>query len=344
MTTTTRPILQPGSATLRTFHVLDPEARIGAREGRMLVETGGEAHAIVITDLHEVIVHGRAHLSSGARTLLLEAGIDVVFVDGRGRLMGRMHAHRQANVGRRLAQLEVLAQPERRLALAKRIVTEKLDAQLEALRPASRNAEARAARADIAHVRDRIGDAPDLDTLRGLEGQAAARGFDAFAARLRAPGLPWTRRARRPATDIPNAALNYAYALAKSAVEREVLLASLDPHVGVLHASTRGTAALVLDLVEVLRPTVDTMVLGLLNQRQLTAAHGETDEDGAVTLTADGRRTLVAAWRETLAAKAPHPETGHAWARADLVREHVAAYRRALMPDEATTASDAEAA
>jgi CRISPR-associated endonuclease Cas1 len=335
-------VYHDGSAVSGTLNVFDPAARLTARGGRLLVETCGATHALVIADVREVHVHTRASVSSGARALLLENGIDMVFFDGAGRLAGRLTAHSGANVPRRLAQLRAQADPERRLALAKAFVSAKLLAQESELSRA-RCAEARAARRELAGARARVADAPSLDVLRGIEGAAAARTFAAFGARVRNPDFAWRGRSHHPARDGINAALSYGYALATGAVESAVLRASLDPLVGFLHESHRGNAALVWDLVEEHRPRVERLVLELVNRRELRAEHcwtaaeeaaeraraGEEPDDPmpaahadiAVRLRPEGRRRIVQRWREALAEPLPHPVTGALWERGDLIAE-----------------------
>ena len=349
-------VYHEGGAVSGTLNVFDPAARLTSKAGRLLVETCGAVHALVVADLREVQLHARASVSSGARELLLERGIDLVFFDGMGRLAGRLTAHAGSNVPRRLGQLRAQADPVRRLRLARGFVTAKLLAQEHELARV-RTAGARAARADLERARASIADAASIDALRGIEGAAAARAFEAFGQRVRNPDFTWNGRSHFPALDGINAALSYGYALATSAVETAVLRASLDPLVGFLHESHRGNAALVWDLVEEHRPRVERLVLELVNRRELRAEHvwtaaeeaqerARSGQDAveappaahaevAVRLRPEGRKLLVARWREALDETVPHPVTGERWERGDLVGEQAARLAAALDDDAA---------
>lgn len=339
----TKLVYHHSGAVSGTLSVFDAAARLTSKGGRLLVETCGATHALVVADLREVHVHARASLSSGARELLLDEGIDLVFFDGLGRLAGRLTAHAGKNVPRRIAQLRAQADPTRRLVFARGFVVAKLLAQEYEL-ARSRSSVARAARADVRELRGRVAVAQDLDTLRGLEGAAAARNFEAFGARIRNPDFAWHGRSHFPARDGINAVLSYGYALATSAVETGVLRASMDPLVGYLHESHRGNAALVWDLVEEHRPRVERMVLEVVNRKKLRAEHcwtaaeeaaaragASVDADDtpvaqpdAVRLRPEGRRVLVDAWKEVLSESRPHPVLGTVWQLSELIPQQAA--------------------
>jgi CRISPR associated protein Cas1 len=88
------------------------------------------------------------------------------------------------------------------------------------------------------------------------------------------------RKAERPA----NAILNYLYAL----LEAEAILAchalALDPGFGLVHLDARSRQSLTLDLMEPVRPQVDTYVLDLLAHRTFRKVEFHETSDGHVGL------------------------------------------------------------
>ena len=57
--------------------------------------------------------------------------------------------------------------------------------------------------------------------------------------------------------------------------------------------------SLALDLMEELRPALaDRLVLALLNRRQIGAKDFIKQDNGAILLTDDGRKTVLSAWQE----------------------------------------------
>jgi CRISPR-associated protein Cas1 len=63
------------------------------------------------------------------------------------------------------------------------------------------------------------------------------------------------------ATHPVNAMLNYAYAVLESQVRIATVSQGLDPTIGYLHVYRPGRVALVYDLMEPLRPRVDSFIL-----------------------------------------------------------------------------------
>lgn len=98
--------------------------------------------------------------------------------------------------------------------------------------------------------------APDWrNRIMGIEGQAAALYWAGLSkVNLLPPVFPG--RIGRGAKDPVNAALNYGYAILRSQVWHSVLIAGLEPYVGVLHVDRPGKPSLVLDLMEEYRPWV----------------------------------------------------------------------------------------
>jgi hypothetical protein len=96
-----------------------------------------------------------------------------------------------------------------------------------------------------------LAQAQDLDTLRGVEGEAA-RGY--FAA-LNLVVKPQARehfalngRTRRPPLDRFNALLSFLYSMLMNDCRSALEAVGLDPQLGYLHAVRPGRAALALDL------------------------------------------------------------------------------------------------
>lgn len=104
--------------------------------------------------------------------------------------------------------------------------------------------------------------------IMGIEGQAASIYWDGLTqSGLLPPVFPG--RKGRGATDTVNAALNYGYAILRSQIWHAVLIAGLEPYVGVLHVDRPGKPSLVLDLMEEYRPwVVDRTVIKMRSTLQ----------------------------------------------------------------------------
>ncbi|HEX4033854.1 MAG TPA: CRISPR-associated endonuclease Cas1 [Solirubrobacteraceae bacterium] len=108
----------------------------------------------------------------------------------------------------------------------------------------------------------------------------------------------------RLATNPAGAILNYLYAL----LEAETVLAchavGLDPGLGIFHTDRRDRASLALDLMEAVRPLVDSYVLALITQRTMAASDFVETRQGACRLQPRLARELamtLSAWRRRTA-------------------------------------------
>lgn len=85
----------------------------------------------------------------------------------------------------------------------------------------------------------------------------------------------------------------------------------LDPHLGVYHRSRYGRPALALDLAEEFRPLIaDSVVVGLLNNGEISQ-RDFIRRAGAVSLTSEGRRTVLRAYERRLEVEVTHPVFGY---------------------------------
>ncbi len=81
-----------------------------------------------------------------------------------------------------------------------------------------------------------------------------------------------------------------------------------DPYVGILHKDRPGRLSLALDLLEEFRPSwPDRFVLTLINRRQVQACDFITESSGAVRLTDDARKGVLAAYQERRQVEVIHP-------------------------------------
>ncbi|MFA5750626.1 MAG: CRISPR-associated endonuclease Cas1, partial [Candidatus Shapirobacteria bacterium] len=87
--------------------------------------------------------------------------------------------------------------------------------------------------------------------------------------------------------------LNYGYGILYNEVERAVLFAGLDPHVGMLHSDRYGKPSLVLDLVEEFRvPIIDAVILPLF-ANTLFERRDFVHSGRRIMLGLSGRRKIV---------------------------------------------------
>ncbi|MEO5365917.1 MAG: type I-C CRISPR-associated endonuclease Cas1c [Magnetococcus sp. WYHC-3] len=152
--------------------------------------------------------------------------------------------------------------------------------------------------------------ADSVDSLRGIEGRAAALYWAAFPALITRDheDFHFGGRSRRPPLDRVNALLSFLYALLLHDIRSALEGVGLDPFVGFLHRDRPGRAGLALDMMEEFRPFLpDRLALGMINRGQLAPHDFEVRETGATFLNEVGRKKVLVSWHERKQEELTHP-------------------------------------
>ena len=114
------------------------------------------------------------------------------------------------------------------------------------------------------------------------------------------------------AADPLNAVINYGYALAEAECRIALVTLGLDPGLGIAHTDRHARDSLALDLLEAIRPAVDTHVLTLICSHPLRAADFHETHDGNCRLMPPLTHQIAEAsstWAQTIAVHAEHIAT-----------------------------------
>jgi CRISPR-associated protein Cas1 len=307
----------------RPLHVVGHDAVVGVCGGRLEVRRDGAVVASApLLGVSEVVLTGYVTVTTPALHRLLRDDVPVVLLAGDGRARGRLEPPASSHAECRRRQLAISGNEPWRLAISRRIVSAKLanQARMLSLR-AGRSSDPPALRHTAEALRDaeiHAAAAEELDELRGIEGAATRRYFAALR-RVLEQLVPEFQRRDRAGGDVVNALLNYCSALLRETVVTAVLVAGLDPGVGILHASYRRRPALALDLMEEWRSVLlERTVVTLVTRRQITNANLVATPQGP-RLDADARRAAVARFQQRL--QATHRT--HAEAAKRTFRDHI---------------------
>lgn len=281
-----------GSLTL----VVDRRAAALRLEGgalRVDLVEGG-FHRAPLAILERVVVHGAVPVSCDVWRALAGRGIGAVLLPSRGRGASAFVGAGLAPFVRwRTRQYAAFFDDALRLEMARSVLTLKLSAyRRRAVRLPS---GAMTAKAALQRALENAASAPNLDSLRGVEGAVAALWFSALGDCV-APAWGFVGRSRRPPRDPVNALLSLGYTLALGAVRVEVLAQGLDPALGFLHAPAPARESLALDALEPLRAGVDGVVLDVLaslEPRDFSCTQAE-----GCRLRKEARKLFYAAWSQ----------------------------------------------
>lgn len=267
-------------------------------------ENGQRCATVPLAPISRVILRGKVTLEAGLLGQLGERGIGLLFLSGRqGRpslLLGRAHN----DTSRRVEQTRQSFNPAFCLEVARGLVHRKIDTQCEwfdTLRdnyPQSRYPLTQALH-QLREQQARLPHVAQLESLRGLEGAAAASYFAGLRAVVPA-NLGFTGRNRRPPKDPFNALISLTYTLAMAETAMALHIAGYDPCIGYYHQLSHARESLACDLLEPLRPLADRLCLRLVAEQTLVADHFSTTEAGCL-LGKAGRARYYAAYEQNAA-------------------------------------------
>ena len=252
--------------------------KVGFSRGKITLRNEeGETQELPVHQIEQVVVLGHSHFSHDAIAAFLRERIPVIFSSLRGGCRGMLRPAEGRQIARRRRQLEGMAGAGSRLAVARALVQAKLRGHARLLRQWRLGASP-----GIAHGLMASHHCTDTAALRGHEGAAAREFFDGLRTHLADTRFEFAARRQHPSPDPVNALLSLVYTLLMNEVEVGVAVAGLDAAGGFYHEAADGRPALLMDLMEPLRPLADRLS-GRLLRHELAPEDFET-ADGACRL------------------------------------------------------------
>jgi CRISPR-associated endonuclease Cas1 len=234
-------------------------------------------------------------------------------------------------------------------AQAREVLAAKLGNHSAWLAGLPRTSDTEAARAALLDLlkdsMSRLAEAKSVDTLRGIEGHAAAALFPFVNSYAINPEFHAPRRRPREKPDKWNALYDATSSLLFSRLNLLLRSRGVNPYLGFLHSAADPYESLVCDLQEPFRARLDRFLLKLVNRRVITPEHftsssakPQPEEDRAMQsggqvqwrLTHEGYRRLVDAWdRELRVRLAGDPGTlgdllaSQVWLTCEYIQKHL---------------------
>jgi CRISPR-associated protein Cas1 len=307
---------------LNTVYVTTEGASLRKDGENLVAEVEGQERARVpLHMLASLVVFGAIYVSPALMQACAAAGITIVLLDRVGRFQARVEGPVSGNVLLRRQQYRASDAPDEivrsivcgKTANQRTVLQRALRDHGEAITGDRRQAIATAI-ARLGNILQRVSFSNGgAEIFRGAEGEAAYVYFGVFNDLIRAPEgeMAFRGRSRRPPLDPMNAVLSFLYTLLTHDCRSAAESVGLDPAVGFLHRDRPGRPSLALDLMEELRPALaDGLALALVNRRQIQAKDFVTQDSGAVYLTDEGRKSVIAEWQERKKVERRHPFLG----------------------------------
>ncbi len=300
---------------LNTLYVTTPEAYLG-KDGRNVVISvkQNEIFRIPIHNIEQIVTFGYMGASPGLMKLCADSNVSLTFLSPQGRYISRSQGPTKGNVLLRKAQYRNSDDAAYALHLGKLFIGGKIQNYRNILRRfirdnGSDDAVEKAAE-ELLRCKSKVFDATNIDSVRGLEGDAATAYFEVFSRLLlnQNDDFIFEGRNRRPPKDAVNAMLSFVYTLICNDMTAALETVGLDPYVGFMHTLRPGRASLALDMMEELRAYLgDRLVLSLINRKQITIKDFVRQGDECIVMTDSGRKTILTAWQSRKKEQINHP-------------------------------------
>lgn len=303
---------------LNTLYVTMPDAYLACDGENVLIRVNEEIRfRVPVHNLEGIICFGFTGASPRLMQLCCERGVALSFLTAYGRYMGRVTGSVSGNVLLRRTQYRWSDDPETAVRLARRFILAKIMNSRAVLSRALRDHPGNVDQAALnrtlrlmAGMPDRLEQANNGDSVRGIEGEAAQLYFSHFNQLIlhQKSDFAMAGRNRRPPTDRVNALLSFLYTLLAHEVVAALESIGLDPQVGFLHRDRPGRPSLALDLMEELRPHMaDRLAVTLINRNQISADGFSVKENGAVIMEEETRKEVLTAWQKRKQEELVHP-------------------------------------
>lgn len=297
---------------LNTLYITTEGAWLRKDGANIVMEVEGDIKGrLPVHMLESLVCIGRVLVSPPLLGFCSEQGISICYLSQNGKFLARVEGPVSGNVLLRREQYRRSDDKKRCADIVRNVLTGKLFNQRTVLgRVVRDHGEKLSAEAVVAvehaclrlrRIGDKVAVEPDIDVLRGLEGEGAQAYFGVFdqMIRVKNPALHFNGRSRRPPLDAINALLSFLYTLLTHDCRSALESVGLDPAVGFLHRDRPGRPSLALDLIEEFRPVfADRLALSLINRKQLDERDFRVMDNGAVFLRDEARKTLLVAYQE----------------------------------------------
>ncbi len=248
------------------------------KDGMFQIKLDDTKKIISPKKISSIVISNSATISTDAVQLALDNNIDIVFLDNFGNPIGRVWFPKLGSttyIRRRLLEIDMTDQG---LDIVKKWITTKAKNQLAFIQKllSKRDRSDQEFTKIIDSIKTSLTKIENVhaplstsdNTIMAYEGNISKLYFKALSL-LIPTKYSFQGRSSRPAIDPFNAVLNYSYGVLYSKIEKALLIAGLDPYIGLLHKDNYNKKSLVFDFIEPYRIYCDEPVFYMFSRHKL---------------------------------------------------------------------------
>ena len=300
---------------LNSLYILDETCYLSL-DGENIVckKENNEKFRMPLANIEDIYCFSYLGCSPALMGKCSDAGISISFFSPSGNYLASVHGKTKGNILLRKAQFEKLAEPQ--IEMMQNTVAAKLSNTRFLIRRSIHDNPELISDGELSKCIEylengieHVYECGDRDTIIGIEGTCAKSYFYIFDRLIlqQKQDFILNCRTKRPPLDPVNAALSFLYTIMTSMFTSALEGVGLDSSYGFYHTLRPGRHSLACDLVEETRCIIERFILTLINLKKLTVKDFEKQENGAVWLTKDGKKTVLTAWQEKKRTTIMHP-------------------------------------
>ncbi len=276
------------------------------------IKTDEDKKRISAKKVDSILITTGAAISTDAVKLALENNIEIQFLDEFGGSLGKVwHPRLGSTTYIRRRQLEIASTREGTKVI-KELMLAKTDNMVKHLFDLGikRNQEKQDFINEIIKgikvIKNKMKKVDGLidevrNSLMGYEGNISRKYFGCLSYLL-PDRYQFNGRSFRPAEDEFNCLLNYGYGVLYGKVEKALIIAGLDPYVGILHTDGYNKKSFVFDFIEPYRHYIDRIVMKLFSRKKVNMSCFDKIR-GGLTLNDEGKKLLLTSLSEYFQSK-----------------------------------------
>jgi CRISPR-associated endonuclease Cas1 subtype I-B len=291
---------------------------------------------VEVTD--QINIYGDVTIATSALHYLSSKNIKVSIMDKYGNLEGcYLPDGYTGNAVTMLEQCRLQQNEEEHLALARSMETAGLHNIRANMRYYNKKHADSALEEAVRYVTEcmkQIEQSSEVAKLLLIEARARQKYYHTFNAILQDNDFEFSERSRRPPMDPLNAMISFGNTLLYNKFLQFIWQTSLDPRIGVIHATNSRAHTLNLDFADIFKPIiVDRIIFSLVNLKQIRAdEHFKKSENGGIYLSGDGKKMFIEKFEQKLADTLV--VNGEKLTYQQLIRNEVYSYQRYVLKGE----------
>jgi len=290
------------------LHIISKKGKITKSDEHLLFcDIEGNKTRILPSKINQILLYDNISITGEAFSILAKNKIPLSIKTYNGIDNIKLEYSDSKNVFLRQNQYRILDNKKLTLQIAKIIVSGKIKNQLTFLQRIKRtnkkdleNLEVEFVTKELKQILKKVETCKNLDSLRGLEGNASKLYFFVFGLNIKPEWAEFKSRTKKPPKTNVNAVLSFLYSLLSQEVTFAAQTKGLDVMIGYLHELSYGRNSLTYDLMEEFRtPIADTLCCYLFNDNILQPEDFEPRDEG-IYLNKWGLKKTVTVFEEKM--------------------------------------------